>query len=255
MQVGVTQRMLFGLASSSRWDSLGLSDSGPCHSEGVLHIGRIFRVLAKRFRIIMLVMVITVISALLFSLVQTPVYRSAIVLNIWPARLDWSLQNTIKGLMRNYSGIIQSRETAQKVIDRLQLDLIPDELISKIEVELDELTFVIEIRANDYDPLIARDIAQAVAEVFIEGMNVKMVDQNRPNRVEISIRDDALLGELHKPNWKLNALAGVVFGQLGAALVALTLDWLEADIIHTAADVEGCAGISVLGVIPKSPYT
>lgn len=217
-----------------------------------MHIGRYLSILAKRAHIIVLATLVTVACVSLFSLVQTPVYRATVVMNVWPARLDWSLQNTIKGLMRNYIGTIQSRDTAQKVIDRLQLDLTPDALQTKIGVESDELTFVIMIRADDYDPLIARDIAQATAEVFIEGINVQMVDQNRPNRVEIAIRDHALPGDLFRPNWAMSLLAGLVFGLLGGACVALLVEWLESDTLHTAHDVEQQTGVAVLGSIPRS---
>ena len=214
-------------------------------------IGKYLPILARRIRVILMIAALTVASTALFSLVQTPVYRSTVVMNVWPARLDWSLQNTILGLLTNYTGTIQSRDVAQQAIDRLQLDLVPELLQEKLEVEADELTFVISVSADDYDPLLARDMAQAVADVFIEGIDADMVDQNRENRVEIRVRDSALPGTMHKPNWDLNLLAGLVFGLLGGAIVALVLDWLESDILHTARDVQERTGIAVLGTIPK----
>ena len=214
-------------------------------------IGRYLSILARRARVILLVATLTVASTALFSLVQTPVYRSTVVMNVWPARLDWSLQNTILGLLTNYTGTIQSRTVAQQAIDRLQLDLIPEQLQGKLAVEADELTFVISVSADDYDPLLARDMAQTISEVFIERIDANMVDQNRENRVEIRIRDSAQPGTLHKPNWDLNLLAGLIFGLLGGTVIALLLDWLKSDILHTAQDVQEHAGIAVLGTIPK----
>ena len=129
------------------------------------------RIIAKRGWIILLVAIITTGSALVFSRIQTPVYRSSIFLNVWPARLDWGLQQTIKGLMRNYAGVIASRDTAMEVINRLQLDITPDELREKLTVSPIEADFLIQIDADDYDPLIARDIAQTTAEVFVEDID------------------------------------------------------------------------------------
>jgi capsular polysaccharide biosynthesis protein len=210
------------------------------------------RIIAKRGWIILLVAIITTGSALVFSRIQTPVYRSSIFLNVWPARLDWGLQQTIKGLMRNYTGVIASRDTAMKVINRLQLDVTPDELREKLTVSPIEADFLIQIDADDDDPLIARDIAQTTAEVFVEYIDVYMLDQDKADRVQVSIRDYALPGALHKPKWKINALAGAVFGVLIGGLIVFVLEWLEADILRTTEDVEARTGVAVLGVIPNT---
>ena len=80
-------------------------------------------ILVKRGWIILLVAVITASSAFVFSKLQTVTYRSSYPVERLPGRLDWGLQQTIKGLMRNYSGQIKSRDAAQKVINRQQLDM------------------------------------------------------------------------------------------------------------------------------------
>ena len=209
-----------------------------------------FRIIAKRGWIIALLTVITTASALVFSYVQTPVYRSTIYLNVWPARLDWGLQQVITNLMRNYAGQITSRQTAAKVIDRLQLDITPDDLRAKLTVDPIEEDSLIQIDADDYDPLIARDIAQTTAEVFVEDIKVYMLEQDQRDRVEVSVRDYALPGVLHKPKWKINALAGAIFGILIGGLLVYILEWLEADIIRTAEDMERRLGVAVLGIIP-----
>ena len=211
-----------------------------------------FRIIAKRGWIMALATVLTAASALAFSRVQTPEYRSTIYLNVIPARLDWGLQQTIKGLMRNYAGNITSRDTAMKVISRLQLDVTPDELRDKITVRPIEADFLLQIDADDYDPLIARDVAQTTAEVFVEDIAVYMLDQDQRDRVEITIRDYALPGALHKPKWKIDTLAGAVFGLLVGIVVALVLEWLEAEIIRTSKDVEQYTGMPVLGTIPST---
>ena len=211
-----------------------------------------FRIITKRGWIIIVAMVITIASALLFSRIQTPEYRSTIYLNVWPARLDWGLQQTIKGLMRNYAGQIRSRDTALATIDRLELDITPDELREKLTVSPIEVDFLIQIDADDYDSFIARDIAQTTAEVFVENIKVYMLEQDKRDRVEVSIRDYALPGTLYKPKWKINALAGAVFGVLVGLVVIFVLEWLESDVIRSSQDLEGHIGIAVLGVIPMT---
>ncbi len=207
-------------------------------------------ILRKRGWIILLVMAITIVSAFVFSKLQMPVYRSTVYLNVIPARLDWGLQQTVKGLMRNYAGNITSRKTAMEVITRLELDITPGQLSQKLTVRPIEEDFLIEIDADDYDPLIARDIAQTTAEVFVEDINVHMLDQDKRDRVDVTLLDNALPGTLHKPKLKINLLAGAVFGTLVGGLVVFFLEWLEADILRTREDVENYTGLAVLGVIP-----
>jgi len=210
------------------------------------------RIFARRAWIIALAMVITATSAFVVSKIQTPVYRSTIYLSVIPGRPDWGLQQTVKGYMRNFARTIQSRQMATKVINRLQLDITPDEFLEKITVSPIESDLLIQVDADDYDPLIARDIVQTTAEVFVEDTEVLMLDQDKEDRVKVSILDYALPGTLHKPKWKVNVLAGAVFGLVVGVIVILILEWLEADIIRTSADMERHSGVPVLAAIPNT---
>jgi len=208
------------------------------------------QIIGKRVWLIVLVTVIAMGVAGLITKLQTPEYRSTIYLNVIPARLDYSLQITTQALMRNYAGNIRSRETATEVINRLQLDITPEQMADKLSVRPIEEDFLIQIDADDEDPLIARDIAQTTGEVFVEDIAVHMLDQDKRDRVDVNIRDYALPGVLHKPKWKINMLAGGVLGLLAGTVLVFVLKWLEADIIRDADDVEGPLGLPVLGAIP-----
>lgn len=208
------------------------------------------RILTRRGWVLLLSVLVTTLSAVVFSRLQTPVYRSRIMLNVWSGRLDWGLQQTIKGLLRNYALNIESRQTAAEVVDRLQLDLSPEQLQAKLTVSPIESDFLIQIDADDYDAVIASEIAQTTAEVFVERTKVYMLEQDKRDRVEVSILDHAEAGRLHKPKWKINAVAGAAFGLVVGVLVVFLLEWLEADLIRTMADVERHTGLAVLGTIP-----
>ncbi len=217
-----------------------------------MELGEYFRIIRKRGWIIILSMVIAMGGAFLVSRIQTPVYRSTVYLNVFPGRLDWGLQQTIKSVLSNFAGVITSRSTAEEVVSRLQLDLSVDQLIEKLTVSPVESELVIRIDADDYDPLIARDIAQTTAEVFVEYADVLMQDQDAADRVEVSIRDAAQPGVLHKPKWKINVAAGAVLGALIGVVIIFVLRFLEADIVHTARELEEYTGVAVLGLIPDA---
>lgn len=210
-----------------------------------------YRIISKRLWIIILAAVVGAAGALVLSRVQTPEYRSTIYLNVWPSRLDLSLQQTIKGLMRNYAGNITSRNTAAAVIERLQIPLTPEELRAKLTVRPVEEDFLLQIDVDDADPLLARDIAQTTAEVFVENIRAYMQEQDKRDRVEVSIRDYALPGRLHKPKWKIYVFVGGLLGLLAGTALVFALRWLEADVIRSDDDLEQQLGLAVLGVIPE----
>jgi len=107
------------------------------------------RVFSKRMWIIIVVMIISAAGAFTLSQLRTPVYRSTIYLNVIPARLDLGLTQSIKSLMRNYAGQILSKTTAAEVIDRLELDVTTDELISQLSVSPIEEDYLIQTDADD----------------------------------------------------------------------------------------------------------
>jgi capsular polysaccharide biosynthesis protein len=208
-------------------------------------------ILVKRGWIILLVAVITASSAFVFSKLQTVTYRSTIWLNVWPGRPDWGLQQTIKGLLRNYSGQIKSRDAAQQVINSQQLDMTVESLLAEMTVSPIESDFLLQIDVDDIDPKRAQVIAQSAAEVFVEKIRVQMLDQDKADRVDVNIRDNATPATVFWPKTKLLTLAGGLFGLLAGALVVLGLEWLSKDIIRKGQDIERHTGLTVLGAIPK----
>lgn len=209
-------------------------------------------VLVRRGWIIILVAVITASSAFVFSTLQTVVYRSSIQLNVIPGRLDWGLQQTIKNLMRNYSGEIKSRTMAQSVINRQQLDLSIDDVLAKMTVSPIESDFLMQIDVDDIDGQRAQLIAQTAAEIFVEDKRVAMLEQDKPDRVDVTIRDSATPARVFWPKTTLLVLAGALFGLFAGGMVVIGLEWLAADIVRDSRDIERYSGLAVLGSIPPS---
>jgi capsular polysaccharide biosynthesis protein len=162
-----------------------------------------FKILWKRGWIIVLVAVITAVSAYGFSKMQTPEYKGSIKLQFRPARADWGLQNAAKGLLPSYREFIKNDRTAGEVISRLRLDMSKDTLLSKVTTSADEATFAIQIDARDYDPQIASAIARTFAEVFKEEQDEWNNRQDKQDRVEVYMWNEARVS-LFKPRTKIN---------------------------------------------------
>ena len=208
------------------------------------------RVLLTKWWVIALACVVTVTSAVVFSEIQPPIYRSSAVLQVIPARYDYGLTLAAEQLLRQFANQIHTTSTAQQVIDELQLDITVDKLLAGVTVASIPEDFLIQIDADRPDPQEARDVASAFARDFVAFHAAEMLDIDRQDRVQIRILEDAKYGWVHWPKTKTLALAGGVLGLLIGLLLAFGLEYLESDVLRSTEDVERHVGVAVLGSIP-----
>jgi capsular polysaccharide biosynthesis protein len=209
-----------------------------------------FKVLVRKWWIIVLACVITVISAVVFSEVQAPVYRSSAMLQVTPARFDYGLGLATEMLLRQFANQIHTTSMAQQVIDELQLDISPDKLLADVTIAPIPEDFLIQIDVNRPHPEEARDVANAFAQDFVAFHAAEILDIDRRDRVTIRVLEPAKYGWVHWPKTKTLALAGGVLGLLIGLLLAFGLEYLESDVLRSAEDVERHVGVPVLGSIP-----
>ena len=208
------------------------------------------KVLVRKWWIIVLACVITVISAVIFSEVQPPIYRSSAMLQVTPARYDYGLGLATEMLLRQFANQIHTTSMAQQVIDELQLDIPPDKLLADVTIAPIPEDFLIQIDVNRPHPEEARDVASTFAHDFVAFHAAEILDIDRQDRVTIRILEDAKYGWVHWPKTKTLALAGGVLGLLIGLLLAFGLEYLESDVLRSADDVERYVGVPVLGSIP-----
>jgi len=213
------------------------------------------RILLKRGWIIVLVALIAGVSAIVFSKLQRPVYKSSVKLSVNPARpSDYGQTLGIKNILWNFSTQMNTRRMAQQVDDRLQLDLPLDRLMQKVRFDPDEATYTIQVEARDYDPILAKDIAQTWAQIFVEKRTADNLELDQRDRILVTILDDAQYGSKFSPRTKINALAGAVLGGLLGIVIVFGLEYVEAGTIRTAKDVERHVGLPILGAIPAATH-
>jgi capsular polysaccharide biosynthesis protein len=208
------------------------------------------RVLLRKWWVIGLACVITVTSAVIFSEIQAPIYRSSAVLQVIPARYDYGLTLAAEQLLRQFANQIHTTTMAQQVIDELQLDISTDKLLAGVTVASIPEDFLIQIDADRPDPQEARDVASTFAYDFVAFHAAEILDIDRQDRVQIRILEDARYGWVHWPKTKTLALAGGVLGLLIGLLLAFGLEYLESDVLRSTEDVERHVGVTVLGSIP-----
>lgn len=215
-----------------------------------MEIKNYLKLLRKRGWIILLAAIIAAAAAFGFSKLQDPTYRASILVSVVPARADWGLGNSTKDLLRNFQTNLLTHRMANRIIDQAQLDMNSDELLSEVEVNPEPDRFVMEMVAKDGDPQTAIDIVQTMAGIFVDEREAWNQEQDKLNRIDVTIVDNARNAPLWRPNPKMNALAGAILGALLGLAVIVLLEWLESGTLRTSEDVERVLGLSVLGAIP-----
>lgn len=211
------------------------------------------RILLRRGWIIVLLAVVAALSAFVFSrYLVKPEYRSEVLLSVLPTRpADWGSGQGAKGMLNNFAEQIrQNDDIAARVADVLKLDLPADDLKGRIQVDPDELNLTLRIRATDADPIIAKRIAQAFAQTFVEFRDSENQKVDQRDRILASITRNARDGDRFKPQTRVNLLAGAVLGALLGLIIVFGLEYAAAGTVRGAEDVEKYLGTNVLGMIP-----
>jgi len=155
-----------------------------------LDLKEIFKMLWADRRIIIVVTVILMIIATVYScVIQTPKYQSYTTLVLTKAEnADDSSSTSVtqtdvtmnQKLVSTYSEIVKSKNILRQVIENLQIaNLTQSDLRSNITVEAIEDTEVIKIVVSNENPEYAAKIANEIGKVFSE----KIVDMYKINNI------------------------------------------------------------------------
>lgn len=208
------------------------------------------RILRQRGWLIILVAILTAAAAYGFSRMQTPVYESTMRLLVQPARTDFGQAQAAKELLRTYVEWMNSSYRAAAIIDRLQLDMMPNELLSDMTAAAEASSFVINVTVENTNPDLANDIARTWGDLVIQWQTENNAGLRKEDRIEIERIDDPQAG-LASPQTKINTAAGAVFGALLGLILVFLLEWIESGIVRRNEDVERYLNIPVIGSIPS----
>jgi capsular polysaccharide biosynthesis protein len=215
-----------------------------------MELNEYLAILRRRGWLILLMALLTAAAAFGFSKVQTPVYKSSLRLLVQPARTDFGQAQAAKQLLRGYVQWIRSSYRAASVIDELQLDMTPEQLLGDVEVASDDSSFVVELNVENTEPNLANDIARTWGNIFVQWRIEDNATQRKEDRVDAEFIDDPR-ASLDRPRTKINAAAGLVFGAILGVVLVLLLEWIESGVVRRSEDVEKHLDIPVIGTIPN----
>ncbi len=216
------------------------------------------RIAIRRGWIVILAAALAAAAALVFSTVQTPVYRSTVKLFIQPARNDLGLTEATTRLIRGYESWLNSDLRAAEVIERLQLDMLPAELRGDAHFQTDVSRLIIQIDVDqpchEDDGLEAclgqlNAIASAWGNLLVEWRSAENQKVRREDRIDAIPIDIPQVGK-HSPKTTVNLLVGAILGAFVGGVVVFALEYMQAGILRRAGDVERALALPVLAQIP-----
>lgn len=219
-----------------------------------INIGELIVVVLKKWWIILLS---GIVMAFLFligtKILVTPTYQSTTRIFVLSQQDGNYLTSTdiqlSSYLTKDYAELIKSRTVAERVIERLELNMSPDSLMSQVFVQNKADTRIVTIGVKNPNPELAQKLANVIREVsatqIVEVMGVQAVN----------VVDEANLPTgPSSPNLRKQTFLGGSWGCL-LAIAIILLRYLMDDTIKNDEDVERYLNLNVLASIPTNEPT
>lgn len=219
--------------------------------EETIDLRELLATIKKRFWIVILTTVIAVVMSVVVTnrnKVQFYQAKTTMIVNIETYENQSVLTSDQisagQKLAVLYGEIIKSRSVLQPVIEKLNLEMTPQQLAGMISVSQVNDTHIMNLSVTDTDPDRAREIANTIPGVFTEEVKRTI----KANGVEVL---DPSLGGYPIVSNSSNkvAIAGVLGVMIGLFIIFL-IEFLD-NKVKTPQDMEKYFNIPVLGVIPN----
>lgn len=193
-----------------------------------------------------------IVSAIISFFFMTPIYQSSTQILVNQKKQEGAMiqageiQTNIQ-LTNTYKVIIKSPVILDQVNEKLNLNMTAQALTGKINVANEKDSQVISVTAEDKDPKLARDIANATADVF-KGEVAKIM--NVDNVTVLSKAEVAENQSPIKPRPMLNVAIAFIVGLMASFGLAFLLEYLD-NTVKKEEDVENLLGLPVLGIVAR----
>ena len=160
----------------------------------------------------------------------------------------------VERLTTTFAVMIHSEPIAADALERTKLDRSASAVVAGTAVEVVQDTQLLRIRYYDADPAIARDLANALAEAFVEKVqtfepSAPATEGTVPSLPAYVFERASLPLTPSQSGVARNVVVAGMFGLAAAVGLALLLEYLDIT-IKGAADATARLDLPVLGTIP-----
>ncbi len=217
------------------------------------------RVLARRWRAVVVLGLLGTVIGALGALVATPQYRATSTLFVSLQDLDNTLKlsqgnSFAQARVRSYAEVVVSPKVTKPVVRGLRLKMTPSQLAQKITTEVPTETVLLRITVTDTKPSQAARISNAVAERFTR----IIADLERPlgaktSPVRLTVTEPAAKPSVpFSPDLTVNVALGLAVGLVLGTGLAFTRESLD-NSVRDRGDLTRClvqaGGPALLGSV------
>lgn len=218
-------------------------------AENEINILDMLFVIRKNIIAIVVVAVVLAMLSLVYTLTMVvPMYSSTtqlLIKGISNEAMSIYPDSTSRVMLVNNSmEVLHGTEVMHDVIDRLSLDLTPEELQRNINISSPADTQVLKITAYSADPALAKDIASAMSDIS-NTVLAETVGISALSVIQVAKTPTAPVS----PNPIKNTIMG---GFLGGVLATafFILMWFINNRIYTPEDAQKALGLTVFASVP-----
>jgi len=218
------------------------------------------RIVARRWRAVVVLALLGTATGALAALVATPQYRATSTLFV--SLQDWGDDSATlnqgnsfaQARVRSYAEVVVSPTVTEPVVQRLHLRMTPSQLAGKISTEVPLDTVLLKITVSDPAPAKAARISNAVAGRFAQVIaGIEQPAKARVSPVRLSVTEPASApSEPYTPKLALDVALGLAGGLVLGGGWAFARESLDAS-VSSRSDLTKCLaqadGPSVLGCV------
>lgn len=206
-------------------------------------------IFSRWWLLIICILISSVTSFVITKYVITPVYKAETSLYMGKESEDLSLNLGIlqanNQLINDYSQLVKTRLVSDEVINELALNIKKSDFDERIGVGIIKDSRLFKISFESSSPVMARDVANKLAEVVVENAQEIIGVSN------IRVIDSAIIPEKPaRPSLTKNVAVAAAVGVLLALGLIYLLEMLDYT-FKKSEDVEKKLGLPILGTIPR----
>jgi capsular polysaccharide biosynthesis protein len=222
--------------------------------KGIIRVDELVNVIIKRWKMILLVTLITtLVSAIISYFIIPPKYAANTKVFIGKENTAGQDQNyntndvqMYQKLIKTYAEIIQTNDLVERAITSDNINIKSENVLSSLSVTPRTDTQILEISYTNANKVLARDVVNSVTNEFIRSSkefipngNIKVIESVKVPTSPVS------------PNKKMYVGVGFLLGLVGSTGLSFLLEFLN-NTFKTREQIEEILGLPVLGVIPDS---
>lgn len=152
--------------------------------EPSMELLEIWTTIRRRLRLVVLIVVVSMVTATCYSLHWTALYRTTTTLYLKPGTsspvLPYQVTRSVNSLARTYAELMRTRSFGELVVLRMGEGTTPDEVLGAISTRYVKDTQFFKVTATHADPETAQALANTAAQVLMaEAITRRQAEQRQ----------------------------------------------------------------------------